>query len=99
MSLLYKCFFHDLCFVHLTGNSGYPDFTNPEMRAWWASMFAYDQYEVKALFPSFSKSTEIKVNPKYSWLVGMLDLGIFFKLNNLFSNNVSKVVLADARHL
>uniref|UniRef100_A0A671RCJ6 Neutral alpha-glucosidase AB n=1 Tax=Sinocyclocheilus anshuiensis TaxID=1608454 RepID=A0A671RCJ6_9TELE len=27
------------------GNSGYPDFTNPEMRAWWASQFAYDQYE------------------------------------------------------
>uniref|UniRef100_A0A4W4HD97 Glycoside hydrolase family 31 N-terminal domain-containing protein n=1 Tax=Electrophorus electricus TaxID=8005 RepID=A0A4W4HD97_ELEEL len=27
------------------GNSGYPDFTNPEMRAFWASMFAYDQYE------------------------------------------------------
>ncbi|XP_029917217.1 neutral alpha-glucosidase AB isoform X3 [Myripristis murdjan] len=27
------------------GNAGYPDFTNPEMRAWWASMFAYDQYE------------------------------------------------------
>ncbi|RXN30613.1 neutral alpha-glucosidase AB-like isoform X1 [Labeo rohita] len=27
------------------GNSGYPDFTNPEMRAWWASMFAFDQYE------------------------------------------------------
>uniref|UniRef100_A0A672TFJ0 Glucosidase II alpha subunit n=1 Tax=Sinocyclocheilus grahami TaxID=75366 RepID=A0A672TFJ0_SINGR len=27
------------------GNSGYPDFTKPEMRAWWASMFAYDQYE------------------------------------------------------
>uniref|UniRef100_A0AAR2LD17 Neutral alpha-glucosidase AB n=1 Tax=Pygocentrus nattereri TaxID=42514 RepID=A0AAR2LD17_PYGNA len=27
------------------GNSGYPDFTNPEMRAWWASKFAYDQYE------------------------------------------------------
>ncbi|KAA0709548.1 Neutral alpha-glucosidase AB [Triplophysa tibetana] len=27
------------------GNSGYPDFTNPEMQAWWASMFAYDQYE------------------------------------------------------
>ncbi|XP_062332050.1 neutral alpha-glucosidase AB isoform X3 [Osmerus eperlanus] len=27
------------------GNSGYPDFTNPEMRNWWASMFAYDQYE------------------------------------------------------
>uniref|UniRef100_A0A3B1KI47 Neutral alpha-glucosidase AB n=1 Tax=Astyanax mexicanus TaxID=7994 RepID=A0A3B1KI47_ASTMX len=26
------------------GNSGYPDFTNPEMRAWWASKFAYDQY-------------------------------------------------------
>ncbi|TRY55081.1 hypothetical protein DNTS_034510 [Danionella cerebrum] len=27
------------------GNSGYPDFTNPEMRAWWSSKFAYDQYE------------------------------------------------------
>uniref|UniRef100_A0A3P8YJ94 Neutral alpha-glucosidase AB n=1 Tax=Esox lucius TaxID=8010 RepID=A0A3P8YJ94_ESOLU len=27
------------------GNAGYPDFTNPEMRTWWASMFAYDQYE------------------------------------------------------
>uniref|UniRef100_A0A8C4ZZK5 Glucosidase II alpha subunit b n=1 Tax=Gadus morhua TaxID=8049 RepID=A0A8C4ZZK5_GADMO len=27
------------------GNAGYPDFTKPEMRAWWASMFAYDQYE------------------------------------------------------
>ncbi|XP_039402615.1 neutral alpha-glucosidase AB isoform X3 [Mauremys reevesii] len=27
------------------GSSGYPDFTNPEMRAWWASMFSYDQYE------------------------------------------------------
>ncbi|XP_056135178.1 neutral alpha-glucosidase AB isoform X4 [Lampris incognitus] len=27
------------------GNAGYPDFTNPEMRSWWASMFAYDQYE------------------------------------------------------
>ncbi|KAF7661004.1 hypothetical protein LDENG_00270350 [Lucifuga dentata] len=27
------------------GNAGYPDFTQPEMRAWWASMFAYDQYE------------------------------------------------------
>ncbi|XP_032872363.1 neutral alpha-glucosidase AB-like isoform X2 [Amblyraja radiata] len=28
------------------GSAGYPDFTNPEMRSWWASMFAYDQYEV-----------------------------------------------------
>ncbi|XP_074861552.1 neutral alpha-glucosidase AB isoform X2 [Carettochelys insculpta] len=27
------------------GSAGYPDFTNPEMRAWWASMFSYDQYE------------------------------------------------------
>ncbi|XP_076148441.1 neutral alpha-glucosidase AB isoform X1 [Alosa pseudoharengus] len=27
------------------GSAGYPDFTNPQMRAWWASMFAYDQYE------------------------------------------------------
>ncbi|KAF6726581.1 Neutral alpha-glucosidase AB [Oryzias melastigma] len=27
------------------GNAGYPDFTRADMRAWWASMFAYDQYE------------------------------------------------------
>ncbi|XP_065140489.2 neutral alpha-glucosidase AB isoform X2 [Paramisgurnus dabryanus] len=27
------------------GNAGYPDFTNPDMRAWWSSMFAYDRYE------------------------------------------------------
>uniref|UniRef100_A0A1A8IEW1 Glucosidase, alpha, neutral AB n=1 Tax=Nothobranchius kuhntae TaxID=321403 RepID=A0A1A8IEW1_NOTKU len=27
------------------GNAGYPDFTRPDMRAWWASMFSYDQYE------------------------------------------------------
>uniref|UniRef100_W5LYQ7 Glucosidase II alpha subunit a n=1 Tax=Lepisosteus oculatus TaxID=7918 RepID=W5LYQ7_LEPOC len=36
------------------GNAGYPDFTNPEMRSWWANMFAYDQYEVRTaplLFP------------------------------------------------
>ncbi|CAB1455050.1 unnamed protein product [Pleuronectes platessa] len=28
------------------GSAGYPDFTRADMRAWWASMFAYDQYEV-----------------------------------------------------
>ncbi|XP_059811360.1 neutral alpha-glucosidase AB isoform X2 [Hypanus sabinus] len=27
------------------GSAGYPDFTNPELRSWWASMFAYNQYE------------------------------------------------------
>uniref|UniRef100_A0A7N6AEV6 Neutral alpha-glucosidase AB n=2 Tax=Anabas testudineus TaxID=64144 RepID=A0A7N6AEV6_ANATE len=27
------------------GSAGYPDFTREDMRAWWASMFAYDQYE------------------------------------------------------
>ncbi|XP_055368276.1 neutral alpha-glucosidase AB isoform X3 [Betta splendens] len=27
------------------GNAGYPDFTRADMRDWWASMFAYDQYE------------------------------------------------------
>ncbi|XP_018592971.2 neutral alpha-glucosidase AB [Scleropages formosus] len=27
------------------GNAGYPDFIRPDTRAWWASMFAYDQYE------------------------------------------------------
>lgn len=34
------------------GSSAYPDFTNPEMREWWANMFAFDQYEgsTEALF-------------------------------------------------
>ncbi|XP_015240151.1 PREDICTED: neutral alpha-glucosidase AB isoform X4 [Cyprinodon variegatus] len=27
------------------GSAGYPDFTRPDMRAWWAGQFAYDQYE------------------------------------------------------
>uniref|UniRef100_A0A8D2LTN4 Glucosidase II alpha subunit n=1 Tax=Varanus komodoensis TaxID=61221 RepID=A0A8D2LTN4_VARKO len=27
------------------GSAGYPDFTNPEMRAWWSNMFSYDRYE------------------------------------------------------
>ncbi|XP_018115471.1 neutral alpha-glucosidase AB isoform X1 [Xenopus laevis] len=27
------------------GSAAYPDFTNPEMRQWWASMFSYDKYE------------------------------------------------------
>uniref|UniRef100_UPI000B4C5CBC neutral alpha-glucosidase AB n=1 Tax=Lonchura striata TaxID=40157 RepID=UPI000B4C5CBC len=27
------------------GSSAYPDFTNPEMREWWANMFAFDHYE------------------------------------------------------
>ncbi|XP_054890279.1 neutral alpha-glucosidase AB isoform X1 [Poeciliopsis prolifica] len=27
------------------GSAGYPDFTRSDMRAWWASQFAYDQYE------------------------------------------------------
>ncbi|KAM4017095.1 neutral alpha-glucosidase AB isoform 2-T2 [Anomaloglossus baeobatrachus] len=27
------------------GSAAYPDFTNPDMRAWWSSMFSYDQYE------------------------------------------------------
>ncbi|XP_031443041.1 neutral alpha-glucosidase AB isoform X2 [Clupea harengus] len=27
------------------GSAGYPDFTKLQMRDWWASMFAYDQYE------------------------------------------------------
>ncbi|XP_068596792.1 neutral alpha-glucosidase AB [Brachionichthys hirsutus] len=27
------------------GSAAYPDFTRTDMRAWWASMFAYDQYE------------------------------------------------------
>ncbi|XP_077433473.1 neutral alpha-glucosidase AB isoform X2 [Vanacampus margaritifer] len=27
------------------GSAGYPDFTREDMRAWWASKFAYDQYE------------------------------------------------------
>ncbi|XP_043931310.1 neutral alpha-glucosidase AB [Protopterus annectens] len=27
------------------GSVAYPDFTNPEMRSWWANMFSYDKYE------------------------------------------------------
>ena len=27
------------------GTSSYPDFTNPEVRSWWADQFAYDKYE------------------------------------------------------
>ncbi|KAM4722522.1 neutral alpha-glucosidase AB isoform 4-T4 [Rhinophrynus dorsalis] len=27
------------------GSAAYPDFTNPDMRNWWSSMFSYDQYE------------------------------------------------------
>ncbi|XP_057707085.1 neutral alpha-glucosidase AB isoform X1 [Corythoichthys intestinalis] len=27
------------------GSAGYPDFSRADMRAWWASMFAFDQYE------------------------------------------------------
>ncbi|XP_018420919.1 PREDICTED: neutral alpha-glucosidase AB isoform X1 [Nanorana parkeri] len=27
------------------GSAAYPDFTNPDMRTWWSSMFSYDQYE------------------------------------------------------
>lgn len=34
---------------HHLGSTGYPDFTNPEMRALWAGMFAYDKYEVSAV--------------------------------------------------
>lgn len=48
MFAVLQCTFKAFVFVRLAGNSGYPDFTNPEMQAWWASMFAYDQYEVKS---------------------------------------------------
>ncbi|XP_058518880.1 neutral alpha-glucosidase AB isoform X3 [Ochotona princeps] len=27
------------------GSAGYPDFTNPTMRTWWAHMFSFDNYE------------------------------------------------------
>ncbi|XP_045153187.1 neutral alpha-glucosidase AB isoform X1 [Echinops telfairi] len=30
------------------GSAGYPDFTNPSMRAWWANMFSFDNYEGSA---------------------------------------------------
>ncbi|OWK17569.1 GANAB, partial [Cervus elaphus hippelaphus] len=30
------------------GAAGYPDFTNPKMRAWWANMFHFDNYEGSA---------------------------------------------------
>lgn len=40
------CIFHVLL-SSFAGSAAYPDFTNPDMRAWWSSMFSYDQYEVK----------------------------------------------------
>ncbi|XP_064359268.1 neutral alpha-glucosidase AB isoform X2 [Dromaius novaehollandiae] len=30
------------------GSAGYPDFLNPAVRAWWADMFSYEQYEGSA---------------------------------------------------
>ncbi|KAM7086269.1 neutral alpha-glucosidase AB isoform 1-T1 [Molossus nigricans] len=30
------------------GAAGYPDFTNPKMRAWWANMFSFDDYKGSA---------------------------------------------------
>ncbi|XP_013005977.1 neutral alpha-glucosidase AB isoform X3 [Cavia porcellus] len=30
------------------GSAGYPDFINPATRAWWASMFSFDNYEGSA---------------------------------------------------
>ncbi|KAM5225478.1 neutral alpha-glucosidase AB isoform 2-T2 [Hipposideros larvatus] len=30
------------------GAAGYPDFTNPAMRAWWANMFSFENYEGSA---------------------------------------------------
>lgn len=33
------------------GAASYPDFTNPQMRAWWANMFSYDNYEVREALP------------------------------------------------
>lgn len=36
------------CITSFSGSAGYPDFTRADMRAWWASMFAYDQYEVSS---------------------------------------------------
>ncbi|XP_076972096.1 neutral alpha-glucosidase AB isoform X1 [Tamandua tetradactyla] len=30
------------------GSAGYPDFTNPTVRAWWANMFSFENYEGSA---------------------------------------------------
>lgn len=43
----FHSFLSILPFWHCLGSTGYPDFTNPEMRDLWAKMFAYDQYEVR----------------------------------------------------
>lgn len=43
------------------GSAGYPDFIRADMRAWWASMFAYDQYEV-GLKDAFSHSFTLVYN-------------------------------------
>lgn len=47
------------CCFCLSGSAGYPDFTNPRMREWWANMFSFDNYEVgktvpvPSVFPTF----------------------------------------------
>ena len=33
-------------FMNLAGSSSWIDFLNPEVRDWWASKFAFDQYKV-----------------------------------------------------
>lgn len=41
-----------MCSLHSPiGAASYPDFTNPQMRAWWANMFSYDNYEVREALP------------------------------------------------
>lgn len=43
----------------VSGSASYPDFTNPQMRAWWANMFNFHNYEVgktvhmSSAFPPF----------------------------------------------
>jgi hypothetical protein len=50
--LLFVCLFCfcllgvDCHLYPLLGSAGYPDFTNPVMRDWWANMFSFDNYEV-----------------------------------------------------
>lgn len=53
----------------LPGSAAYPDFTNPEMRAWWASMFAYDQYEVRSNCPGgcVAPSPSLSAPPPGVW--------------------------------
>lgn len=59
------------------GSTGYPDFTQPEMRALWANMFAYDQYEVSLEDTSVGVTNlQLHMQVRY-WGFSMLAVSVY----------------------